>query len=65
MTMKRYDVYTLLLLSLTGSSAYSQGSQLVTGTIAQRPTQQVISDDTIPATDLDEKELDNTVDIRK
>ena len=63
--MKRHGVYALLLLSLIGSSAYSQENQLVTGTIVQRPAQQVVSDDTIPAINLGEEELDNIVDIRK
>ncbi len=63
--MKRHGVYALLLLSLIGSSAYSQENQLVTGTIVQRPAQQVVSDDTIPAINLSEEELDNIVDIRK
>ena len=55
--MKRHGVYALLLLSLIGSSAYSQENQLVTGTIVQRPAQQVVSDDTIPAINLGEEEL--------
>ena len=59
--MKRHGVYALLLLSLIGSSAYSQENQLVTGTIVQRPAQQVVSDDTIPAINLGEEELDNIV----
>lgn len=63
--MKRHGVYALLLLSLIGGSAYSQENQLVTGTIVQRPAQQVVSDDTIPAINLSEEELDNIVDIRK
>ena len=63
--MKRHGVYALLLLSLIGGSAYSQENQLVTGTIVQRPAQQVVSDDTIPAINLGEEELDNIVDIRK
>ena len=62
--MKRHGVYALLLLSLIGGSAYSQENQLVTGTIVQRPAQQVVSDDTIPAINLSEEELDNIVDIR-
>ncbi|MCS3345737.1 hypothetical protein NXU84_01555 [Parabacteroides distasonis] len=65
MMMKRHGVYALLLLSLIGGSAYSQENQLVTGTIVQRPAQQVVSDDTIPAINLSEEELDNIVDIRK
>ena len=65
MMMKRHGVYALLLLSLIGSSAYSQENQLVTGTIVQRPAQQVVSDDTIPAINLGEEELDNIVAIRK
>ena len=64
MMMKRHGVYALLLLSLIGGSAYSQENQLVTGTIVQRPAQQVVSDDTIPAINLSEEELDNIVDIR-
>ena len=56
MMMKRHGVYALLLLSLIGSSAYSQENQLVTGTIVQRPAQQVVSDDTIPAINLGEEE---------
>lgn len=63
--MKRHGVYALLLLSLIGGSAYGQENQLVTGTIVQRPAQQVVSDDTIPAINLSEEELDNIVDIRK
>ena len=63
--MKRHGVYALLLLSLIGGSAYSQENQLVTGTIVQRPAQQVVSDDTIPAINLSEEELDNIVDIRE
>ena len=63
--MKRHGVYALLLLSLIGGSAYGQENQLVTGTIVQRPAQQVVSDDTIPAINLGEEELDNIVDIRK
>ena len=58
--MKRHGVYALLLLSLIGGSAYSQENQLVTGTIVQRPAQQVVSDDTIPAINLSEEELDNS-----
>ena len=65
MMMKWHGVYALLLLSLIGGSAYSQENQLVTGTIVQRPAQQVVSDDTIPAINLSEEELDNIVDIRK
>ena len=65
MMMKRHGVYALLLLSLIRGSAYSQENQLVTGTIVQRPAQQVVSDDTIPAINLSEEELDNIVDIRK
>lgn len=63
--MKRHGVYALLLLSLIGGSAYGQENQIVTGTIVQRPAQQVVSDDTIPAINLSEEELDNIVDIRK
>ena len=61
--MKRHGVYALLLLSLIGGSAYGQENQLVTGTIVQRPAQQVVSDDTIPAINLSEEELDNIVDL--
>ncbi len=64
--MKRHSVYTLFLLTLIGTSAYGQENRLITGTIVQRPSQQtVVSDDTIPAINPDEKELDNIVDIRK